>query len=81
MIGFLEMTPEELAALPDTIVPLTAIELRSVLLALDGDTFAPDSIYDVGLRSADDKLEKMLIEVRLKINQGRRSQTADATDE
>lgn len=77
----LDQIAEGKATLPDTIVPLTAIELRSVLLALDGDTFAPDSIYDVGLRSADDKLEQMLIEVRLKINQGRRSQTADATGE
>lgn len=72
MIGFLEMTPDELATLPDTIVPLTAIELRSILLALDGDTFADDSIYGVGLKTADDKLEQMLIEVRLKISQARR---------
>lgn len=72
MIGFLEMTPDELATLPDTIVPLTAIELRSILLALDGDTFAADSIYGVGLKTADDKLEQMLIEVRLKISRTRR---------
>ncbi|NIE78376.1 hypothetical protein F3J45_28520 [Pantoea sp. Ap-967] len=81
MIGFLEMTPDELATLPDTVLPLTAIELRSILLALDGDTFEADSIYGVGLRSADDKLEKMMIEVRLKIGRSRRGLTDDAAAE
>lgn len=81
MIGFLEMTPDELATLPDTIVPLTAIELRSILLALDGDTFADDSIYGVGLKTADDKLEQMLIEVRLKISRARRGVAHDTPAE
>ncbi len=81
MIGFLEMTPDELATLPDTVLPLTAIELRSILLALDGDTFDADSIYGVGLRSADDKLEKMMIEVRLKISRSRRGLNDDTAAE
>lgn len=81
MIGFLEMTPDELATVPDTVLPLTAIELRSILLALDGDTFEADSIYGVGLRSADDKLEKMMIEVRLKISRSRRGLTDDTAAE
>ncbi|EFH6694728.1 hypothetical protein GNY16_20270 [Escherichia coli] len=81
MVGFLEMTPDELATLPDTVLPLTAIELRSILLALDGDTFEADSIYGVGLKTADDKLEQMLIEARLKISRARRGVTGDTPAE
>lgn len=73
MVSFLEMTPAELAELPDTIEPLTAVELRALVLALDGDTFAPDSIYDKGMTSATDKLDRMLDEVRVKISRARRS--------
>lgn len=38
MVGFLDMTPAELAEVPTAAEPLTAIELRSVLLALGGVT-------------------------------------------
>lgn len=72
MVSFLEMTPAELDELPDTIEPLTAVELRALVLALDGDTFAPDSIYDKGVTSATDKLYRMLDEVRVKISRTRR---------
>ncbi|EJV1461758.1 hypothetical protein N6B10_006659 [Pseudomonas aeruginosa] len=49
MTLFSEYTDAELAALPDTIEPLTMLELRSVLLALDGDSFPPRSMYTKGL--------------------------------
>ncbi|KHD71740.1 hypothetical protein PK69_01360 [Xanthomonas phaseoli pv. phaseoli] len=80
MVGFLEMTPAELAEVP-TAAELTAIELRSVLLALGGDTFGPDSIYANGLTTATEKMERMLDDVRVRISRTRRGLPADATAE
>ncbi|EGJ4291084.1 hypothetical protein IM027_002357 [Salmonella enterica] len=78
MVGFLEMTPAELAEVPTAAEPLTAIELRSVLLALGGDTFGPDSIYANGLSTATEKMERMLDEVRVQISRARRGQATDS---
>ncbi|EDL4521526.1 hypothetical protein CTQ51_13495 [Salmonella enterica subsp. enterica serovar Infantis] len=72
MVSFLEMSPAELDELPDTIEPLTLVELRSLVLALDGDTFAPGSLYDKGLASATGKLDRMLDEVCVKVLRARR---------
>ena len=81
MVGFLEMTPAELAEVPTAAEPLTAIELRSVLLALGGDTFGPDSIYANGLTTATEKMERMLDDVRVRISRARRGLPADASAE
>lgn len=78
MVGFLDMTPTELAEVPTTTEPLTAIELRSVLLALGGDTFGVDTIYANGLTTATEKMERMLDDVRVQISRARRGQAADA---
>ncbi|MEB3743741.1 MULTISPECIES: TraK family protein [Enterobacteriaceae] len=67
MTLFSEYTKTELAALPDTIEPLTMLELRSVLLALGGDGFPPRSMYAEGLASATEKMERMLDEVRARL--------------
>lgn len=67
MTLFSEYTDAELAALPDTIEPLTMLELRSVLLALEDDGFPPRSIYAKGLASATEKMERMLDEVRARL--------------
>lgn len=50
MTLFSEYTDAELAALPDTIEPLTTLELRSVLLALDGDSFPPGTVAKLAMR-------------------------------
>ncbi|EKS4072478.1 hypothetical protein QB142_004521 [Salmonella enterica] len=81
MVSFLNMTPAELDELPDTIEPLTAVELRSLVLALDGDTFAPGSLYDKGMASATGKLDRMLDEVRVKISRARRGLTMEGAPE
>ncbi|EPZ3701347.1 hypothetical protein ACXLUX_004351 [Salmonella enterica subsp. enterica serovar Kiambu] len=81
MVGFLEMTPAELAEVPTVAEPLTAIELRSVLLALGGDTFGPDSIYATGLTTATEKMEQMLDDVRVRISRARRSLSPDTPAE
>lgn len=81
MMSFRGMTPAELAELPDAIEPLTAVELRSVLLTLRGDTFAPCSMYDVALNTALDKMDRMLDDVQVKILRGRRGLTADTAGE
>ena len=81
MVGFLEMTLAELAEVPTAAEPLTAIELRSVLLALGGDTFGPDSIYDNGLTTATEKMERMLDDVRVRISRARRGLSPDTPAE
>ncbi|EIE9938022.1 hypothetical protein [Pseudomonas yamanorum] len=81
MVSFLDMTPAELDELPDTIEPLTAVELRSLVLALEGDTFAPESLYDHGLATATGKLDRMLDEVRVKISRARRGLTMEGAPE
>lgn len=57
MTGSLEMTLAELAEVPAAVEPLTAIELRLVLLASGGDTLSPDLIYATGLTMATKKME------------------------
>ncbi len=81
MVSFLDMTPAELAERPEIIEPFTAIELRSILLALGGDTFAPNSIYDNGLTNGTEKLESMLDDVREKISRARRGLTMEGAPE
>lgn len=81
MVSFLDMAPAELDELPDTIEPLTAVELRSLVLALDGDTFAPGSLYAQGLATATGKLDRMLDEVRVKISRARRGLTMEGAPE
>lgn len=81
MVSFLDMTPAELDELPDTIEPLTAVELRSLALALEGDTFAPGSLYDHGLATATGKVDRMLDEVRVKISRARRGLTMEGAPE
>lgn len=81
MVSFHEMTPAELAELPDNIEPLTAIELRALALALEGDGFSSNSIYAKGLTSATDKVYRMLDEVRVKISRTRRGVAAETPAE
>ncbi|EAB7466940.1 MULTISPECIES: hypothetical protein [Gammaproteobacteria] len=80
MTLFSEYTDAELAALPDTIEPLTTLELRSVLLALDGDSFPPHSMYTKGLASATEKMERMLDEVRARLVRERYHRPAPVED-
>ncbi|EAA4378366.1 TPA: hypothetical protein QH822_005358 [Klebsiella quasipneumoniae subsp. similipneumoniae] len=80
MTLFSEYTDAELAALPDTIEPLTMLELRSVLLALDGDSFPPRSMYTKGLASATEKMERMLDEVRARLVRERYHRPAPLED-
>lgn len=76
MAQFFEYTAAELAAVPENPPALTLIELRALQLALDGDTFAPESFYAVGLASAVQKLDNALDELRARVEQKRREGAA-----
>lgn len=75
MALFIDYSEAELAAVPETPPAFTLIELRSLQLALDGDTFAPGTFYAVGLASAVQKLDTALDELRARVERERRTKS------